>query len=81
MDGGMKRDIERREGGSVERMIEASNQFHHREQRAGRGLWPAVTLLSLSVSDSPLPQQPIDRQCLRSGVWLDRPGTHSKTPS
>lgn len=80
MDGGMKRDIERREGGSVERMIEASNQFHHREQRAGRGLLPAVTLLSLSVSDSP-PQQLIDRQRLRSGVWLDCPGTHSDTPS
>ena len=79
MDRGKKREVER--DGSVERMIETSNQSHHREQRAGRGLWPAVTLLALSVSDSPLPQQPIDRQCPRSGVWLVCRGTHSKTPS
>lgn len=36
------------EGG--ERMIETSNQSHCREQRAGRGLLPAVTLLSVPVS-------------------------------
>lgn len=42
-----------REGGVVgwgERMIETSNQSHCREQRAGRGLLPAVTLLSVPVS-------------------------------
>lgn len=33
-----------------ERMIETSNQSHCREQRAGRGLLPAVTLLSVAVS-------------------------------
>ena len=36
-----------REGG--ERMIETSNQSHCREQRAGRGLMPVVTLLSAPV--------------------------------
>lgn len=33
-----------------ERMIETSNQSHCREQRADRGLLPAVTLLSVAVS-------------------------------
>lgn len=37
------------EGGG-ERMIETSNQSHCREQRADRGLLPAVTLLSVAVS-------------------------------
>lgn len=36
-----------RRGG--ERMIETSNQSHCREQRAGRGLLPVVTLLSVAV--------------------------------
>lgn len=38
------------EGGGGERMIETSNQSHCREQRADRGLLPAVTLLSVAVS-------------------------------
>lgn len=40
-----------REGGrgGGERMIETSNQSHCREQRAGRGLMPVVTLLSAPV--------------------------------
>lgn len=38
-----------RGGGGGERMIETSNQSHCREQRAGRGLMPVVTLLSAPV--------------------------------
>lgn len=43
-----------------ERMIETSNQSHCREQRAGRGLLPAVTLLSVLVS------------CFSPRTWINR---------
>lgn len=38
--------------GGGERMIETSNQPRCREQRAGRGLLPTVTPLSVPVSHS-----------------------------